>query len=79
MQETVYEEQHAAFQIECNKHMQQMTKFMELVRNQQSTFDSHKAVLRAVRAEKQKLIEDMIQLSNQLALQTVMRSRSATS
>ena len=79
MEETVYEEQHAAFQIEVNKFMQHATKFMEVVRREQSTFASHKAVLQAVRAEKQKLLEDMIQLSNQLALQPVMGSRSATS
>ena len=72
MQATFYEEQHTAFQLEFNKHVQQMTKFQEqfqgLVRKQQSTFDSHKSVLRALRAHVQKLLEEIIQLTNQLAL-----------
>jgi predicted glycoside hydrolase/deacetylase ChbG (UPF0249 family) len=78
MQEAFYEQQHAAFQSECNKQMQQMTKFMELVRNQQSTLDSHKSVLRAIRAHVHKLLEEIVQLTNQLALQSV-HNRSATS
>ena len=78
VQEAYYEQQHAAFQSECNKCMQQMTKFMELVRNQQSTFDSHKTVLRAIRAHVQKLLEEIVQLTNQLALHSIDR-RSATS
>ena len=72
MQATFYEEQHAAFQIEFNKCMQQMTKLQEhfqgVVRKQQSTFDFHKSVLLGLQAHVQKLVEEIIQLTNQLAL-----------
>ena len=78
MQEAFYEQQHAAFQSECNKQMQQMTKFMELVRNQQETLDSHKTLLLSIRAHVHKLIQEIVQLYNQLALQSV-HNRSATS
>ena len=77
MQEAHYEQQHAAFQSECNKCMQQMTKFMELVRNQQSTFDSHKTLLQAIRAHVQKLLNEIVQLTNQLALQSIQRSAAS--
>ena len=77
MQEAHYEQQHAAFQSECNKCMQQMTKFMELVRNQQSTFDSHKTLLQAIRAHVQKLLNEIVQLTNQLALQSIQRSATS--
>ena len=77
MQEAFYEQQHAAFQSECNKCMQQMTKFMELVRNQQSTLDSHKTLLRAIRAHVHKLLQEIVQLTNQLALQSIKRSATS--
>ena len=77
MQEAFYEQQHAAFQSECNKCMQQMAKFMELVRNQQSTFDSHKTLLQAIRAHVQKLLNEIVQLTNQLALQSIQRSAAS--
>jgi hypothetical protein len=78
MQEAFYEQQHAAFQSECNKQMQQMTKFMELVRNQQETLDSHKTLLRTIRGHVHKLHQEIVQLTNQLALQSV-HNRLATS
>ena len=77
MQYTGYEEQHACFQLECNKHMQQMTKFMELVRHQQDTFKSHKILLRLIRAHVHKLLQEIIQLTNQLALQSIRRSATS--
>ena len=91
IQEAGYEQQHAAFQSECNKclqqmtkctqqhaFLQQMTKFMQLVRNEQQTFDAHLALLRRIRAHAQELLEDLVQLTGQLALHSVAR-RSATS
>ena len=82
-QEAIHEKAHATFQLEFNKLVQQtgqqMTKFQDLVRKQQSTFASHKTLLDHIRAHVQKLLEQIIQLTNQLALQFMQHSHSATS
>ena len=79
---TLFEQQHAAFQGDVNKQIKrlesqkiEMQQFIDLLRNQQSTFDCHSAVAREIRILQDKVFNEMLQVSNQFLVQSTIQSR----
>ena len=81
---TLFEQQHAAFQGDVNKQIKrlesqkiEMQQFIDLLRNQQSTFDCHSAVAREIRILQDKVFNEMLQVSNQFLVQSIQSRQEA--